>query len=75
MIQWTQECWEALRPHADRAVYVNALDDGAVEGEVRVQEAYGANYARLKKLKQAIDPTNFFRQNSNIQPGQTPERL
>jgi FAD/FMN-containing dehydrogenase len=66
MIQWTQECWEALRPHADRAVYVNALDDGAAEGEARVQEAYGANYPRLKKLKLAIDPTNFFRQNSNI---------
>jgi FAD/FMN-containing dehydrogenase len=69
MIQWTQECWEALRPHADRAVYVNALDDGAVEGDIRVQEAYGANYPRLQKLKRATDPTNFFRQNSNIQSG------
>lgn len=69
MIQWTQECWEALRPHADRAVYVNALDDGAVEGESRIQEAYGANYPRLKNLKRAIDPTNFFRQNSNIPSG------
>jgi FAD/FMN-containing dehydrogenase len=69
MIRWTHECWEALRPHADRAVYVNALDDGAVEGEARVREAYGANYARLKALKESVDPTNFFRQNSNIQPG------
>ena len=43
MIDWTHECWEALRPHADQAVYVNALDDGAVEGEARVREAYGAN--------------------------------
>jgi FAD/FMN-containing dehydrogenase len=66
MIQWTHECWEALRPHADRAVYVNALDDGAVEGEARVREAYGGNYARLKALKDTVDPTNFFRQNSNI---------
>ncbi len=68
MIRWTHECWEALRPHADRAVYVNALDDGAVEGEARVRAAYGANYARLKALKEDLDPTNFFRQNSNIQP-------
>jgi hypothetical protein len=68
MIQWTHDCWEALRPHADRAVYVNALDDGAVEGEARVREAYGANYSRLKALKQAMDPTNFFRHNSNIKP-------
>jgi FAD/FMN-containing dehydrogenase len=50
-------------------VYVNALDDGAVEGDIRVQEAYGANYPRLQKLKRATDPTNFFRQNSNIQSG------
>ena len=71
MIGWTQNCWEALRPHADRAVCVNALDDGAVEGEARVREAYGASYARLRALKQVMDPTNFFRQNSNIQPDQT----
>jgi len=68
MIRWTHECWEALRPHADRAVYVNALDGGTVEGEARVREAYGANYARLQKLKQVMDPMNFFRQNSNIPP-------
>jgi FAD/FMN-containing dehydrogenase len=71
MLRWTRDCWEALRPHADRAVYVNALDDGAVEGEARVREAYGANYARLRALKQVMDPTNFFRQNSNILPGET----
>jgi FAD/FMN-containing dehydrogenase len=73
MIRWTQECWEALRPHADEAVYVNALDDGAVEGEARVRHAYGANFPRLQALKQAVDPTNFFRQNSNIPPGPPPE--
>jgi len=68
MIRWTQECWDALRPHADEAVYVNALDDGEVEGEARVRDAYGANYARLRALKRVMDPTNFFRQNSNIRP-------
>ena len=68
MIRWTQECWQALRPHADRAVYVNALDDGALEGNERVREAYGVNYPRLVTLKRAVDPTNFFRQNSNIPP-------
>ena len=71
MIRWTHECWEALRPHADQAVYVNALDDAAVEGEARVREAYGANYARLQALKDIWDPTNFFCQNSNIEPGRS----
>jgi FAD/FMN-containing dehydrogenase len=68
MIRWTHECWDALRPHADRAVYVNALDDGSGEGESRIREAYGANFGRLQALKQAVDPTNFFRENSNIRP-------
>jgi FAD/FMN-containing dehydrogenase len=71
MIQWTHECWDALRPYADRAVYVNALDDGSVEGESRIREAYGSNFARLQALKQAVDPTNFFRENSNIRPDST----
>jgi FAD/FMN-containing dehydrogenase len=68
MLSWTADCWEALRPHADHAIYVNALDDGALEGEARVREAYGGNFARLQALKRAMDPTNFFRQNSNIPP-------
>jgi FAD/FMN-containing dehydrogenase len=68
MLRWTHDCWDALQPHADHAVYVNALDDGAVEGEDRVRQAYGANYARLQALKRTIDPDNVFRQNSNIRP-------
>jgi hypothetical protein len=37
-------------------------------GNERVREAYAVNYARLVALKRAVDPTNFFRQNSNIPP-------
>jgi len=33
-----------------------------------VREAYGANYERLRQLKKKYDPTNLFRQNSNIKP-------
>ena len=68
MLRWTHDCWDALRPHADPAVYVNALDDGTIEGEGRVREAYGANYDRLRSIKRKMDPTNVFRQNSNIPP-------
>lgn len=68
MVRWTHECWDALRPHADPAVYVNALDDDVLEGEARVREAYGTNYARLQSLKRKMDPKNVFRQNSNIPP-------
>jgi FAD/FMN-containing dehydrogenase len=69
MIRWARECWEAMKPFADRAVYVNALDDAQEAGERPVREAYGANYERLRELKKKYDPTNLFRQNSNIKPG------
>ena len=51
-----------------RAVYVNALDDAVEEDDLRVRQAYGENYQRLKGLKTQYDPTNLFRQNSNIRP-------
>lgn len=44
-------------------VYVNNLGD---EGELRVTQAYGANYDRLAALKTKYDPTNFFSHNQNI---------
>ena len=53
---------------ADGAVYVNALDDALEAGERPVREAYGANYERLRQLKKKYDPTNLFRQNSNMNP-------
>jgi hypothetical protein len=33
-----------------------------------MRSAYGANYERLMALKNACDPTNFFRLNQNVQP-------
>jgi FAD/FMN-containing dehydrogenase len=69
IIGWARECWEALKPFVEKAVYVNALEDALEEGELRVREAYGANYERLVLLKKKYDPTNVFRQNSNIKPG------
>jgi FAD/FMN-containing dehydrogenase len=68
MIQWARECWEALQPFVEKAVYVNALEDALEDGERRVREAYGTNYERLASLKKKYDPTNLFRLNSNIKP-------
>ena len=66
IVQWGRECWKALQPFAERAVYVNALEDALEEGEHRVREAYGANWQRLAALKKRYDPTNFFRGNQNV---------
>ncbi len=68
MIRWARGFWEDLKPFADRAVYVNALEDDLEEGERPVREAYGANYDRLRSLKRKYDPSNLFSQNSNIKP-------
>lgn len=65
-IGWARELWSALRPFSTGGVYANNLGD---EGEERVRDAYGANYARLAAIKKQYDPTNFFRLNQNVRPG------
>jgi FAD/FMN-containing dehydrogenase len=65
-VAWTRRLGQAMRPFAT-GVYVNYL--GVGEGEDRVRAAYGAaEYDRLAALKNAYDPTNFFRLNQNIRP-------
>src|SRR5262249_3492242 len=57
-IAWSRRFWEAMRPFATGGVYVNNLGD---EGEQRIRDAYGANYARLAAVKAKYDPRNLFR--------------
>jgi hypothetical protein len=66
---WVREFYGALAPHAD-GVYVNFLSDEPTDVLAGV---YGAEkLARLRALKRKYDPTNFFRHNSNITPGNSP---
>jgi FAD/FMN-containing dehydrogenase len=67
-LQWTRECWEAMRPFLVAGSYGNYVTD---EGEAIAREAYGPNYERLTALKNKYDPTNFFRMNHNIKPSLT----
>jgi FAD/FMN-containing dehydrogenase len=64
-VQWTRECWEAMRPFLVAGSYGNYVTD---EGEAIAREAYGQNYDQLVALKNKYDPTNFFRLNHNIKP-------
>ncbi|MEW6154514.1 MAG: FAD-binding oxidoreductase [Actinomycetota bacterium] len=61
---WARVGWEALRPHAE-GVYANFISD---EGDAGLQAAYGDRLGRLRAVKDAYDPDNFFRMNSNIAP-------
>ena len=64
-IRWARDLWNAVRPFSTGGVYANNLGD---EGDGRVRDAYGGNYARLAAIKKQYDPTNFFRLNQNIRP-------
>ena len=65
-IAWTRTVFDAAAPFATGGVYVNFMPEDETQ---RVQTgAYGANYARLAKLKAKYDPANLFRMNQNIKP-------
>jgi FAD/FMN-containing dehydrogenase len=71
-IGWTRGVFDAMAPFATGGVYVNFMPEDETQ---RIQPgAYGANYARLARIKAPYDPTNLFRLNQNIAPqgGSTP---
>ena len=62
---WVRGFFDDLAPHS-RGVYVNFTSDDAQQ---RLREAYSEpQRARLRQLKSAYDPTNFFCRNANIEP-------
>jgi hypothetical protein len=68
-VAWARELWELTRPLSSAGVYVNYL---GTEGNQRVRDAYGVNYARLSELKRKYDSENVFRLNQNIELAPTP---
>ncbi len=63
---WVRDYWTAVHPFNLEGAYANFMMDD--EGEARVKAAYGANYARLAKVKKTYDPANLFHVNQNIRP-------
>ncbi|WP_338693203.1 FAD-binding oxidoreductase [Streptomyces sp. Q6] len=66
--RWTVDYFEALHPYSAGGAYVNMMMD---EGQERVRASYRGNYARLARVKAALDPDNVFRHNQNIEPDAT----
>jgi FAD/FMN-containing dehydrogenase len=65
-VSWVRDTWRRIRPLASGGLYINEI--GEDDGFDRVQQGYGANYARLAAIKAKYDPTNLFRLNANIEP-------
>ena len=66
-VAYTRAFWDAAVPFSDGKTYFNfpgLLEDG----DAAVRDSYGANHARLARIKAAYDPENRFRLNQNIRP-------
>lgn len=69
MIQWARECWGAMQPFAEHAVYVNALEDAVEEGET---PGAGSVWAQLQApggLKDRVRPNEPFSAQREHQAG------
>lgn len=64
-IGWAREFFDASAPYASGGAYINFMTADETD---RVQAAFGANYARLAKIKKQYDPDNVFHLNQNIKP-------
>ncbi len=66
-IRYTRSFWDAMQPHSDGKTYFN-FPGLLEEGDAAVRASYGANHARLARIKAAYDPENVFHLNQNIRP-------
>jgi FAD binding domain-containing protein/berberine-like enzyme len=64
---WAKDYWNALHPYSSGGAYVNFMME---EGQERVKATYRNNYDRLLAVKKQYDPSNLFRVNQNIDPGE-----
>ena len=67
-IAWTRDLFGRLRAAMVPGVYVNFMSGDESD---RVPEAYRERWERLRAIKTAYDPHNFFRLNQNIPPRDT----
>jgi FAD/FMN-containing dehydrogenase len=66
-VAYTRAFWDAAVPFSDGKTYFN-FPGLLEEGDAAVRASYGANHARLARIKAAYDPGNRFRLNQNIRP-------
>jgi FAD/FMN-containing dehydrogenase len=62
-LAWIAQGRATMRPHLSGEAVQNYADTGLADWK---QAYYGANLARLKKVKKAVDPDNLFRHSQSI---------
>jgi FAD/FMN-containing dehydrogenase len=67
-IGWTRDYWDDAHRFAQQGKTYFNFPGLLEEGEAAVRASYGANHARLARIKAAYDPENLFRRNQNIRP-------
>ena len=68
VMSWTRAAWDRFRRHAyQKRLYLNFAGQDEDSASL-TQDALGANYKRLRKIKASYDPGNLFRFNQNIPP-------
>lgn len=68
VIAWVRDLYARSAPLSTGSVYVNFVPEA---GEVRTVGPFGANEARLRRIKSVFDPSNIFRANVPIEPLRT----
>ncbi len=66
-VAYTRAFWDAAAPFSDGKTYFN-FPGLLEEGDAAIRASYGANHARLARIKAAYDPDNRFRSTQNIRP-------
>jgi hypothetical protein len=67
-VAWARDTYAAMQPFtANQLRYVNYLDEDDIQHDP-ARAAYGPNHDRLVQVKNAYDPDNQFRMNTNIAP-------
>jgi FAD/FMN-containing dehydrogenase len=67
-IAWTRDFWDDAHRFSQQGKTYFNFPGFLEEGESAVRASYGANHARLARIKARYDPDNLFRLNQNIRP-------
>jgi hypothetical protein len=67
-VAWVRESFRQISPYSTGTTYTNFTGQADETAVTLASAAYGKNMERLRAIKAAYDPDNFFRLNANIAP-------